>query len=213
MGDPPPAPSSTSMNEPHGEITRLARLWSEGDADAFDALIELVYDDLRAIAHRHVRAGAPGGTIDTTALVSEAYLKLARVEGGEWPGRGPFLAFCSKAMRRILIDYARERQAAKRGGDRIRVPLTPEAAVVEQEMTDVLALDQALERLAARDPRLVRIAECRFFGGLSVVETAEALDTSARTVEREWAKARGYLYHLLHGDAAGGMAETPPATD
>jgi RNA polymerase sigma factor (TIGR02999 family) len=201
------------MSEPVGEVTRLARRWSEGDADAFDALIELVYDDLRSIAHRHVRASGPAGTLDTTALVNEAYVKLARVEGAEWLGRGRFLSFCSKAMRRILIDYARERQADKRGGARVQVPLTPEMARVEQEATDVLALDEALRMLEARNQRMARIAECRFFGGLSVVETAEALDTSARTVEREWAKARGYLYHLLAGEAGGASTPAPRPED
>lgn len=188
------------MHETRGEITRLARRWSEGDEAAFDALIELVYEDLRGIARRHVRTTPTNGTIDTTALVHEAYVKLAEVEGGEWIGRAKFFAFCSKAMRRILIDYARERATEKRGGARFQVPLRPETAVVQREVTEVLALDQALRRLEARDPRMAQIAECRFFGGLSVVETAEALDTSARTVEREWAKARGYLYHLLGAD-------------
>lgn len=180
-----------------GEVTRLARRWSEGDESAFDALVELVYEDLRGIARRHVRGSGPNPTLDTTALVHEAYVKLADAQGAEWLGRAKFFAFCSKAMRRILIDYARERRAAKRGGERVQVPLTPEMALVDREATDLLALDEALGLLEERDPRMARIAECRFFGGLSVVETAEALDTSERTVEREWAKARGYLYHLL----------------
>ena len=154
-----------------------------------------------------MRASGPDPTLDTTALVHEAYVKLAGAQGAEWLGRARFFAFCSKAMRRILIDYARERRAAKRGGERVQVPLTPEMAVVDREATDLLALDQALRLLEEHDPRMARIAECRFFGGLSVVETAEALDTSERTVEREWAKARGYLYHLL---AAGEQDDRKP---
>jgi RNA polymerase sigma factor (TIGR02999 family) len=197
------------MDPRQGEVTRLARRWSEGDEGAFDALIELVYEDLRAIARHHVRAAGRPGTIDTTALVHEAYVKLAGVEDAEWSGRARFFAFCSKAMRRILIDYAREQHAAKRGGDRVRVPLTPETAVVEREAMEILALDEALGRLEQRDARLARVAECRFFGGLSVVETAEALGTSARTVEREWAKARGYLYHLLNPESDPGPASGP----
>ncbi len=197
------------MTEPAGEITRLARRWSEGDESAFDALIELVYDDLRAIAHRHLRLGAHGGTINTTALVHEAYVKLAGVQGAEWLGRAKFFAFCSKAMRRILIDHARERGAEKRGGEWVQVPLNPETAALEREAAEVLALDQALELLEAKDARMARIAECRFFGGLSVVETAEALETSERTVEREWAKARGYLYHLLTGGGPGDGSPAP----
>ena len=184
-----------------GEITRLARRWSEGDNEAFDRLVELVYDDLRRIAHHHLDAGARGGTVNTTALVHEAYLKLARVEGGVWDGRAQFLAFCSKAMRRILIDYARRRSAAKRGGERVRVPLRDDSAVVEAEVTRMLAVEQALQRLESHDQRMGRIVECRFFGGMSVADTAEALGTSSRTVEREWARARVYLHEAL-GDAA-----------
>jgi RNA polymerase sigma factor (TIGR02999 family) len=192
------------MPQPAGEITRLAQRWGEGDQDAFERLIELVYDDLRRIAHKHLRAEGDGdATINTTALVHEAFLKLSGAEGGEWPGRAHFFAFCSKAMRRILIDYARKRSAEKRGGKRIRVPLTPDSASVDQEATEILALDEALRTLESHDERMARIAECRFFGGLSVLETAEALNTSRRTVEREWAKARGYLYHLLAPNGAG----------
>jgi RNA polymerase sigma factor (TIGR02999 family) len=186
-----------------GEITRLARSWSDGDEQAFERLVELVYDDLRRIAHSHVRKTEGGETINTTALVHEAYLKLAGAEPGEWGGRAQFFSFCSKAMRRILIDYARERSALKRGGGRVQVPLTPESAVVDQEVTKLLAVDEALTALENRDPRMVKIAECRFFGGLSVSETAEAISVSPRTVEREWARARAYLHQLLGPDHAG----------
>lgn len=186
------------MNETtRGEITRLARRWSEGDHDSFDRLVELVYDDLRRIAHHHLDVGARGGTVDTTALVHEAYLKLAAVEGGVWEGRAHFLAFCSKAMRRILIDYARRRSAAKRGGDRRRVPLEDDAAVVEAEVTRMLGVEEALQKLERHDERMGRIVECRFFGGMSVADTAEALGTSTRTVERDWARARAYLHEAL----------------
>jgi RNA polymerase sigma factor (TIGR02999 family) len=185
-----------------GEITQLVRQWSEGDADAFDRLIDLVYDDLRSIAHRHLAVGARGGTVDTTALVHEAYLKLARVEGGTWDCRAQFFAFCSKAMRRILIDFARRRSAAKAGGGQVRVPLTEDSAVVEAEVTRMLGVEEALQLLEQRDPRMGRIVECRFFGGMSVPDTAEALGTSPRTVEREWARARAYLYAALQTDEA-----------
>lgn len=185
------------MTQDSGKITGLARRWSQGDEAAFEQLIELVYDDLHRIARSHVRRGGEAGTINTTALVHEAYLKLASAEDNEWQGRAQFFAFCSRAMRRILIDYARERKAEKRGGGRVRVPLTPERAAVDEELTEVLALDEALTALEARDPRLVRVAECRFFGGLSVVETAEAISVSPRTVERDWARARAYLRQML----------------
>jgi RNA polymerase sigma factor (TIGR02999 family) len=186
----------------HEEITRLVLRWSDGDDAAFDRLIELVYDDLRRIAHHHLQLGSRSGTVNTTALVHEAYLKLVRVEGGTWEGRAQFFAFCSKAMRRILIDFARRRSAAKRGGAPIQVPLSEEAAVVEAEVSRVLGIEQALQHLEQHDARMARIVECRFFGGMSVQDTAEALKTSSRTVEREWARARAYLYQALRDEDA-----------
>jgi RNA polymerase sigma factor (TIGR02999 family) len=186
-----------------GEITGLVRRWSEGDDGAFNRLVELVYDDLRRIAHHHLDGGARGATVDTTALVHEAYLKLARVEGGAWEGRAQFFAFCSKAMRRILIDYARRRSAEKRGGARVRVPLLEDSAVVEAEVTRMLNIEEALQQLERHNERMGRIVECRFFGGMSVADTADALGTSTRTVEREWARARTYLYAALQKEAGG----------
>lgn len=179
-----------------GEITRLAERWSAGDDSAFDRLIELVYDDLRRIAHAHLRKSGRDG-IDTTALVHEAYIRLAGVEEGTWRGRAQFFAFCSKAMRRILIDRARRSKAGKRGGDRIRVPLREDAASVGNDSVDLLAIEEALLQLERHDARLAQVVECRFFGGMSVPETAEALDTSPRTVQRSWTRARAYLYDAL----------------
>lgn len=181
-------------------ITRLAQEWSSGDEDAFDRLVELVYDDLKGIAHRHLSAGRRGG-LDTTALVHEAYVKLASVEEGAWRSRAHFFAFCSKAMRRILIDQARRRKAAKRGGTRIRVPLTPDMKKTEENVADLLALDEALERLENRHPRMAQIVEYRYFGGMSVPETAEVLEVSVRTVERDWTRARAYLHEALTTDS------------
>ncbi|HUF69094.1 MAG TPA: sigma-70 family RNA polymerase sigma factor [Longimicrobiales bacterium] len=185
------------MAETGEDITRLVERWSRGDGEAFDRLIELVYDDLRQIARRHLRLDRPDHTIDTTSLVHEAYVKLAKNPEGVWQSRAQFFAFASKAMRHILIDYARRRHAAKRGGTRIRVPLQDDMATVDAEATDLLELDRALDMLGERSERMARVVECRFFGGLSVVETAEALDSSVRTVEREWTRARAYLYHTL----------------
>ena len=179
------------------DITRLARRWSDGDDEAFDDLIEVVYEDLRQIARSHVRRGRSDGTLNTTALVHEAYVKLAGADRGEWPSRSHFFAFCSRAMRRILIDYARSRSAEKRGGDLIRVPLPPDFPALDREVEEILALDEALTTLEERDPRMARVAECRFFGGLSVRQTAEVIDTSPRTVERIWSRARIYLQELL----------------
>ncbi len=194
------------MDDARGEITRLVQQWSEGDESALDGLIELAYDDLRVIAHRHLRRSRGDQTLQTTALVHEVYMRLAGVDEGAWATRAHFFAFCSKAMRRILIDYARRQQAAKRGGDRVRVPLTDQVASLDAEIAEVLAVDQALETLARHDERLAQIVECRFFGGLTVPETAEALDLSTRTVERDWVRARAYLYRMLRTDEEEGEA-------
>lgn len=189
------------QDDRQGEVTQLANRWARGDRDALDALIDLVYDDLRRIAHRQITHGGGGATVNTTGLVHEAFVKLAGVSGHEWLGRGQFYAFCAKAMRRILIDSARARRADKRGGDRVRVPLTSGTMAVDPDVLRILAVDEALKWLEKQDERLAAIAECRFFGGLSVEETGEALGVSARTVERGWARARGYLYHrLTHGN-------------
>jgi len=188
------------------EITQLASQWSSGDESAFERLIELVYDDLRRIAHHHLGMGARDTVISTTVLVHEAYVKLAGAEGATWPSRAHFFAFCSKAMRRILIDFARKRGAGKRGGDRIRVPLSEDSALIDTDVGELLAVEEALQKLEARNARMARIVECRFYGGMSVADTADALETSTRTVEREWARARAYLAHVL-SDADGNSAE------
>lgn len=179
------------------EITRLLSSWSAGDDASFDRLIELVYDDLRRIAHRHLNAGAPHTVVDTTVLVHEAYVKIAGVDDAEWAGRAQFFAFCSKAMRRILIDFARRKSSDKRGGDRVHVPLRDDAAAIETDIVELLAIEDALRRLEARNERMARIVECRFYGGMSVPDTAEALGTSVRTVERDWTRARAYLRQAL----------------
>lgn len=185
------------MVDSSGKITRLVQRWSEGEEGALDALVELVYDDLRVIAHRHLRRAEGDSTLHTTALVHEAYLRLEGVDGGTWKSRGHFFAFCSKAMRHVLVDYARRRQATKRGGDKARVPLEEVPGSLDADVVQVLAVDEALQRLARHDERMARIVECRFFGGLAVPETAEALQVSTRTVEREWARARIYLQRIL----------------
>ncbi len=190
------------MDESRAEITQLASQWSNGDASAFDRLIELVYEDLRRIAHHHLGVGAPDTVVNTTVLVHEAYVKLAGTDEATWPSRAHFFAFCSQAMRHILIDFARKRGAEKRGGDRIRVPLSEDSAAVDTDIGELLAVEEALHKLEARNARMARIVECRFYGGMSVVDTADALETSTRTVEREWARARAYLAHVL-SDADG----------
>jgi RNA polymerase sigma factor (TIGR02999 family) len=198
------------MSDPRDEVTGLVQRWSRGDESALDRLVELAYDDLRRIAHRHLRHGPTGRTIGTTVLVHELYLRLAGVSEAVWGGRAQFFSFCSKAMRHILIDHARRGGALKRGGNRHQVPLSDVAAAMETEAVELIALDEALKLLAARNERMARIVECRFFGGLSVPETAEAVGTSSRTVEREWARARAYLGRAL---TAGGGTDTGEATE
>ena len=175
------------------EITRLLRRWAEGDADAFDRLVPIVYDRLRDLARQRLR-GAPGATLDTTGLVHEAYLKLADAPQVTLRDRGHFLALASRVMRNLLADHARARRAAKRGGGVEALGLIEEAAwMPDDDLDAVTALDDALQRLEVLDARQSRVLEQRYFGGLSLEETAEALGVSLATVKRELRSARAWL--------------------
>lgn len=167
--------------------------------EALDPLFCLVYDELRRAAHHHLRREPHGHTLCTTALVHEAYLRLAVQTQGQWNSRSHFLVIASQAMRRVLIDHARRHLAAKRGGGGRRVRLEEGTVAVEDQAETLVALDVALTRLAALDERMARVVECRFFAGLSDEETAGVLGVTARTVWRDWAKARGWLYRELYG--------------
>jgi RNA polymerase sigma-70 factor, ECF subfamily len=169
---------------------------AEDPRASLDADYEALYTELREVARRQLRR-SPALTLGATALVHESYLKLASLPDREWRSRGEFFVLASRAMRHILVDHARARCAGKRGGGALQVTLHPELAAADQPLVDLLALDDALARLGARSERMQRIVECRFFGGLSVQETAEALDVSVRTVEREWTRARTYLFQEL----------------
>ena len=182
-----------------GTITALLSRWSGGDPEVFPALIALAYDDLKAIAHRRLLAGSVDG-LATTALVHEAYLKLMGSQGGEWESRAQFYAFASRAMRHILVDHARREHALRRGGNAVRIPFEESEAPGDDASADILGVDEAVERLAERNPRMARVVELRFFGGLTVAEVAEVLHTSPRTVEREWTRARAYLLETLPGN-------------
>jgi RNA polymerase sigma factor (TIGR02999 family) len=183
---------------PFERVEQLIAASGAGDDAAFDELFSILYPELRRIAHAHLRAERAHHTLSTTALVHEAYVRIATWSGEGWHGRAQFLAFTSRAMRHILVDYARRRQSVKRGDGRVQVPLDVAGDVAAEENTvDVLALSQALDQLGERDPRLVRVVECRFFGGLTADETAEALGMPLRTVERTWTRAKTYLYQLL----------------
>ncbi len=172
----------------------LAKLRS-GRREDIDALVALLYDELREVAHRQRRAH--GGTLDTTALVHEAYLKLAGGVRPDWTDRAHFLALAAVAMRHILADRAKARLRTKRGGGQQPITLDEESFAAEEEASALLQLDEALSRLGELDARLVRVVECRFFGGLTHEEIAAALGVTVRTVERDWAKARGLLRELL----------------
>ncbi|MDF2771886.1 MAG: hypothetical protein K0S86_1380 [Geminicoccaceae bacterium] len=172
-----------------------------GDRQALDRLMPLVYDELRRIAHRELRRARPDRTLATTEVVHEAYLRLVDQTRATRVERARFLAIAAIAMRRIVIEYARRGRAQKRGGGRRPLSLD-EAAVAGEERGEMLiALDEALTRLAALDDRLARVVECRYFGGLTEEETAEALGVTARTVRRDWVKAKSWLYAELHGSA------------
>jgi RNA polymerase sigma factor (TIGR02999 family) len=182
-------------------MTRLLAEHGGGDDEALNAIFALCYDELRMMARRHLPGGREALTLDTTALVHEAYLNLSARRNAQWPDRAHFFGFTSKVMRHILVDHARSHAAQKRSAGRIRVTLTDETAMVEQESVEILALEEALTRLGERSPRLADVVECRYFGGLSAEETAETLGISLRTVERDWSRARAYLYQLLQTGA------------
>ncbi|HEX5386737.1 MAG TPA: ECF-type sigma factor [Gemmatimonadales bacterium] len=189
------------------EIAEALAMLRRGAPDGIDRLIPLVYAELRRIAHRQLAAEPAGHTLSTTALVHEAYLRLSRQTRAEWTSRAHFFGLAGRVMRRVLVDYARRHQAARRGGPRLR-PVSLEdaealgdgdadALAVATRSDELLALDEALERLASVDARLARVVECRFFGGLTEGETAEVLGVSQRTVAGDWVMAKGWLYRAL----------------
>ena len=191
------------------EITDALAALSRGAPQAMDQLLPLVYQKLKRIAHRQLGAEVGGHTLSTTAVVHEAYLRLAGQTGAEWVDRGQFFAIAARTMRRVLIDYARQHQAVRRGGQsRSAVALEflehgdSRAISVPDRADSLIALDEALEGLQRMDERLARVVECRFFAGLSEVETAEALGVSQRTVSRDWQMARAWLHEALRDDVA-----------
>lgn len=174
-------------------ITQLLQQWSDGDERALDRLTPLVYDELRQQAARYLRRERRAHTMQTTALINEAYLRLIDAREVRWQGRAHFFGIAANLMRRILVDHARRRDAEKRGGSQIRLTLDQTIAPAAQPDVDVLAIDEALTRLAAVDEQQAQIVELRFFSGLSVEETAAALGISPRTVKRDWSVARAWL--------------------
>jgi RNA polymerase sigma factor (TIGR02999 family) len=179
------------------EITRLLHRWSGGDPEAAERVLPLVYDELRRIALRQLRRERSDHTLQATAIVHEAYLRLNGQEGLHWPSRAHFFAFVARLIRRILVDYARHRNRAKRGGGIEKVTLSEVADLALPKAPDVMALDEALAGLEAIDPRKAAVVELRFFGGLTLEETAEQLGVSPETVSREWRRAKAWLYDEL----------------
>ena len=181
------------------DITGLLAAWNDGDAEALNLLIDIVYPKLRRIAHGRLAHRRPGESLDSAALANETYLKLVRAGGIRCENRTHFLALCAQIMRRILVDHVRRRGFAKRGGGAPHVPLDEVALVVEARGIDVLALDEALAELARLDQRKARVVELRYFGGLTLEETAEVLGVSVDTTKRDWRMARAWLLANLTG--------------
>lgn len=191
-------PGSTSAPR----VTELLVHWRQGDEDAREQLIPLIYGELRRVARNYLRHERPDHTLQSGALVHEAYLRLLGEDSPQWKNRAHFFGVAAQVMRHILVDHARNRRAAKRGGGVPRLALDPQMALPQTRDLDLLALDDALNRLAELDPQQSRLIELRFFGGLSIVETAAALNISAATVKREWATARAWLQREMKSKEA-----------
>jgi RNA polymerase sigma factor (TIGR02999 family) len=183
------------------DITALLRDWEGGDRDAFDRLVPFVYDELRRAARNYMRHEGAGNSLQTTALVNEAYVRLVDLTSVRWQDRAHFFAVAASMMRRILLDAARARLAGKRGGGALRITLH-EDLVASSEASHLVAVDEAIEALAKIDPRKAQVVEMRFFGGLSVDEMAQVLKISPQTVKRDWRLARAWLLKELRGPAA-----------
>jgi RNA polymerase sigma-70 factor, ECF subfamily len=178
-------------------MTRLLLDWSNGDAAALDQLMPVVHDELRRLAHRYMNRERKGHTLQTTALVNEVYLKLIDQRNVSWQNRAHFFAVAAKLMRRILVDYARSRQYAKREGEQHKVELEEAVQVSKERSAELIAVDDALMSLEMIDARKAKVVELRFFGGLTIEETAEVLQTSHATIERDWTTARAGLYREI----------------
>lgn len=194
--------SRPEIATPPGEITRLLECWSQGDAEAAEKLMPMVYDVLHRLAVGYIRRERSDHTLQATAVVNEAYMALVEQAGVmHWNNRTHFIAFMARVMRRVLVDYARNRNYAKRGGQARKVTLLEATQLSTQKTPDLIALDDALTSLGEIDPRKASLVEMRFFGGLTVEEVADALDLSRATAVREWRNARAWLYRELSPEA------------
>ena len=192
MTEPSPSPK---------EVTQLLIDWSNGDRAALDRLMPLVYEELRRLANRYMRRERAGHTLQTTALINEAYLRLIDQQNVPWQNRAHFFAISAQLMRRTLVDHARSHASAKRGGSALRVSLNEVAVSSREVAAEVVALDEALERLAVIDLRKSQVVELRYFGGLSIEETAEVLGVTPMTVTRDWKTAKAWLHHEVGHEA------------
>jgi RNA polymerase sigma factor (TIGR02999 family) len=188
----------TTLSKPN--VTDLLLEWQHGDRDALDRLTPLVYDELRRTAHRYLQRERDGHTLETTALVNEAYLRLINQQKMDWQNRAHFFAVTAEVMRHVLIDHARRRHYLKRGGEAQYVALEEANAMTEVRAAELVALDEALDKLMKLDPRKSRVVELRYFGGLSLEETAEVLGISIMTVRRDWRAAKAWLYKAVTSD-------------
>lgn len=191
------------MSPSQEEVTQLLNQWSEGDQAALDRLFPFVYDELRRLANAYLRRERPGHTLQSTALVHEAYLRLVGQREIRWQNRAHFFGIAAQVIRHILVDHARGRISAKRGGGAVNLSLDEGLAVPNKQDLDVVALDDALQGLAKIDPQQSRIVELRFFGGLSIEETAEVVGVSTATVKRDWSVAKAWLYREVSRNPAG----------
>jgi len=192
-------------NQDGQDITGMLAAWNCGDAEARDRLIALIYPEMRRIARLHLERQRAGASLESAALANEAYLKLVRAGGIRCENRVHFLALCSQIIRRILVDHARRRGFAKRGGDTLRVPLDEVLLVAKARGVEMLALDDALDALARNDARKSRLVELRYFGGLKFEEAAEVLGVSVDTAKRDWRMARAWLIAALTVKDSGGL--------
>ena len=185
---------------PQQQVTKLLCQWRDGDPNALEKLIPLVQPELQRLAQHYMSRERPGHTLQTTALLDDAYLQLAEKGDVRWENRAHFFAVAAQIMRRIMVDHARQRHALKRGGGAIKITLDECAAVTETRAAELLALDEALEKLAAADQRKAKVVEMRYFGGLTMEEIADVLKIHVNTVMRDWAAARAWLFAALSGE-------------
>ena len=192
------------MTEPSSkthQVTQLLEAWSQGDKEALDKLMPLVYDELRRLARQQMRRERAGHTLQTTALVNEAYMRLVDQRNAHWQSRAQFFGVAAQLMRRILVDHARGRQRLKREGDALRISLDEAASVSQEAAADLLAIHEALEKLETINERVGRIVELRFFGGLSIKEAAEVLKVSPGTVMKDWTFAKAFLHEAISNES------------